>query len=66
MLSFEEIAKLNCKCVRAVCCDNDVYIGKCYVYSEFNNNDEIEDYITVNNVHISIEDVAEISEVING
>lgn len=66
MSKFEEIAKLNCKCVRAVCKDNDVYIGKCYVYSELNNDDEIEDYITVNNVHIPIEELAEIAEVDGG
>jgi uncharacterized protein YggE len=66
MVTFEEVVKLNCKCVRAVCNDNDVYIGKCYVYSELNNDDEIEDYVTVNNVHIPIEDLAEIAEINDG
>lgn len=63
MLSLNDIIKFNCKGVRVLCRDNDVYAGKCYIYSELNDDEEIKEYITVNNVHIAIEDIAEISEI---
>ncbi len=66
MLNLNDIIKFNCKSVRVLCCDNDVYAGKCYVYSELNDDDEIEEYITVSNVHIPLEDIAEISEISGG
>ena len=63
MLKFDEILKFNRKLVHVICCDNDSYIGKCYVYSELNDNDEIEVYIMVNNVHIPLADIIEITEI---
>ncbi len=66
MLSFDEIIKFNCKSVRVLCCDNDTYTGKCYVYSELDDNDEIEEYIKVNNVHIPVDDIVEITEINGG
>lgn len=63
MLNLDKVVRHNLRYVRVVCCDDDVYTGKCYVYSELNDDDEIEVYITVNNVHIPIADITEITEI---
>lgn len=66
MVALHDVIRKNLKYVRVVCCDGDTYTGKCYVYSEMDDNDEIEEYITINNVHIPLKDIKEITEITGG
>lgn len=62
----QEAAEFNLKNVRITCKDGYAREGKCYMYSELDDNGEIYDYFDIGDVIIYLDDIAEIVEVDGG
>lgn len=61
-----EAANYNLENVRIVCKDGYIRSGKCYMYTDLDDNDEVYVYFDIDNVIINLEDIAEITEISGG
>ena len=58
-----EATEFNHKNVWITCKDGYTREGRCYMYTELDDNDEIYVYFDINDVIIYLDDIAEISEI---
>ncbi len=58
-----EAAKYNLKNICIVCKDGYTRSGKCYMYTDLDDNDELYVYFDIGNVIIDLDDIAEITEI---